>query len=337
VGDFAANYLIDLVLKVFRSHADGAGDGSLPGGGMCLHDRTVKAEHGSTPMDLGVQAAFDCPKRIAGQQRPDLAPHTGSKLPFEHPKNADRQTLAGLKHDVANEAIANDDIDAILKKVVTLDIADKIEVELLAKLVGFQRQFVALAGLGSDAEYAHTRVLNVKDLPAIGAAHDGELSEVNWAAFDVGAGIQQDKCTLRSGDQRGDGTTIHARNSAEFERRRSKNATRIAHGDYGIGFPFSDLFNGADDGTVALSADGSGWLLFHAEDLGRMDDLHAVIAKATLRQGSMDLFPVSDQEHFRDPPVCLESPFGAFDDNSTAVVATHDIHCNTHIGADWKS
>ena len=44
----------------------------------------------------------------------------------------------------------------------------------------------------------------------------------------------------------------------------------------------------------------------------------------------MDLGLVPDQVKGCDLLVSLEGPFGAFDDDPASVVATHDIHCNSH-------
>ena len=39
---------------------------------------------------------------------------------------------------------------------------------------------------------------------------------------------------------------------------------------------------------------------------------------------------VADEEHLADGRISFEGLFDAFDDDCATVVATHDIHCNSH-------
>jgi hypothetical protein len=72
-----------------------------------------------------------------------------------------------------------------------------------------------------------------------------------------------------------------------------------------------------------------------------MDHMYAVVAKSALWQSAVNLASVADQVEGSDPLFGLESPFDALDDHSTSVVATHDIHCNSHIstkrGETWAA
>ncbi len=63
-----------------------------------------------------------------------------------------------------------------------------------------------------------------------------------------------------------------------------------------------------------------------------MNDMHAMVAKPALRQSGVYLASVADQEKGSDPLFGLQSPLDALNDHPAAVVATHDIHCNSHIG-----
>jgi len=56
-----------------------------------------------------------------------------------------------FKNDVADETVAHDHVHVILEQIVTLDVADKIQIQLLAELEGFQREFVALGIFRADA------------------------------------------------------------------------------------------------------------------------------------------------------------------------------------------
>jgi hypothetical protein len=64
-----------------------------------------------------------------------------------------------------------------------------------------------------------------------------------------------------------------------------------------------------------------------------MDDADAMIAKASYRQGGMDFGFVADEIQGGDLLIGLEGAFGAFNDHTAPVVATHDIHCDSHKAA----
>ena len=63
-----------------------------------------------------------------------------------------------------------------------------------------------------------------------------------------------------------------------------------------------------------------------------MNHANAMVTKPALGQGGMDFASIADQVKSADALVGLERPLRAFDDHPAAVVATHDIHCNSHIG-----
>jgi GTP cyclohydrolase II len=62
-----------------------------------------------------------------------------------------------------------------------------------------------------------------------------------------------------------------------------------------------------------------------------VDYAHAMIAKAASGQRSVNFSFVADEVKSGDVFVSLKCPFGAFDDDATTMIATHDIHCNSHI------
>ena len=61
-----------------------------------------------------------------------------------------------------------------------------------------------------------------------------------------------------------------------------------------------------------------------------MDDPQSMVAKPALGQGGVDFASVANQVEGSNSLVGLECAFGAFDDHSATVVATHHIHCNSH-------
>src|ERR1019366_10387971 len=71
-------------------------------------------------------------------------------------------------------------------------------------------------------------------------------------------------------------------------------------------------------------------LVCHCEVLAGMDDAHAMVTKPSLGQGGVDFAPIANQVKGGNPLIGLQSPLGALDDHPAAVVATHDIHCDSH-------
>ena len=61
-----------------------------------------------------------------------------------------------------------------------------------------------------------------------------------------------------------------------------------------------------------------------------MDDAHAMVAKAAFGQGGMDIAPITDEVKGADFFISLKCALGSFDDDPATVVATHDIHCDSH-------
>ena len=61
-----------------------------------------------------------------------------------------------------------------------------------------------------------------------------------------------------------------------------------------------------------------------------MNDAHAMVAKTAHGQRGVDFVLMTDQKNGGDVFVVLQRLFDAGNDNATAVVAAHDIHCNSH-------
>ena len=111
---------------------------------------------------------------------------------------------------------------------MAFDVADEVQVQLLAELEGSQRQFVAFGVFGADAQDADAGLLVAENLAGVDAAHDGKLREVQRLALDVGAGVQQHEFIFRRGDDRGDAAAVNAGNPAQLEGRGGEDAARVA-------------------------------------------------------------------------------------------------------------
>ena len=119
-------------------------------------------------------------------------------------------------------------------------------------------------------------------------------------------------------------------NAADLERGRRKNAAGVAERNERVGLAFADQFGGAGDGGILFFAERAGGFVVHLHDFAGVDDAHAMVAKAAGRQGGVDFGLVADEVEGGDFLVGLQRPFGACDDDPATVVATHDIHCDSH-------
>ena len=106
-----------------------------------------KPEQRRAAVDFRVHAALDGAESASASSAPSLRSGLAVSSRLEHCKHRLAQALAGLQNDVADEAIADHDIDAIVEQIVAFDVADEIQIELLAEFDGFARQLVAFGFL----------------------------------------------------------------------------------------------------------------------------------------------------------------------------------------------
>ena len=97
-------------------------------------------------------------KRAFGEQRAELPLGVVRQLALEHRKHRHGQAFAGLQNDVADEAVAHDHVHVVLEQIMAFDVADEIQIQLLAELEGFEGEFVAFGFFRADAQNADARV-----------------------------------------------------------------------------------------------------------------------------------------------------------------------------------
>lgn len=97
------------------------------------------------------------------EQSADLGDPVLVKLLLEDVENGDQRTFNGFEHDVAHKTIADNHIRDAAQHVLSLDIADEIELLGFRKqLVSFTAQTVALGAFFTDIEQRDPRLLRVK-------------------------------------------------------------------------------------------------------------------------------------------------------------------------------
>jgi len=156
------------------------------------------------------------------------------------------------------------------------------------------------------------------------------LSEMNRFAFNIRATVKQDEFMFLPWNDRRNATPIHAGDATHLERGCCKNATGIAKRNQGVGLAFVNQFCRTPNGAVAFLAKRAGGFVIHFHDFTGVDDVHAMVAKTARGQGGVNVSLIANQIKGGDFFVAFKRQFNAVDDNTTPVVAAHDIHCNSH-------
>lgn len=329
-GDFAGDMLVDMVLNGLSGDEHSVHDGSFTGGSMGFHNVPVEPQEWRTAVTVGIHAPGDCPKSVSGQERSELALGVLHELSLEPLEHATSETLASLENDVADEAIANDDIDAIAKEVMAFDIADEVNGSLLAEFIGFEGQFIAFDGLGADAQDADTGLSTTEDLPGVDMAHDGVLEEMHRFTVNVRPGIEQNKVVFRCRDDRGDAGSFDARKGSQLESGRGDNTAGVARRNDGLSVAGLNEIDGTSDRAVLLAAQGGDRTILHGEDLAGMNDVDPGVVPTDLGKGGFDLSAVAHQVEGSDTTIPLEGELEAIDDHGASEITSHDIHSDLH-------
>ena len=217
------------------------------------------------------------------------------QLAFQHRKHRDGEALGGFQNDVADEAVANDDVNVVLEQIVALDIADEIQIKLLAKLERRERKLVALGFFRADAQNADARSFASKNLARINTSHHRELREMKRLALDVRTGVQQDKFISLARDDRSDAAAVHAVNPPDFEGCRRENAAGVAERNQRVGLAVADQLGGTGDGGILFFAERDNRFVVHRHHFAGVNHFDAVVAKAARRQCCVDGGLVADE------------------------------------------
>src|SRR6185436_4944956 len=97
--------------------------------------------------------------------------------------------LHGLERDVTGKAVADDDIDFIVKDVPAFDIADEVDERGCELRARRPRQVIALAFLFTIAQNPDARLRYGQNPLGVNRSHETELNQVVRLAVDVRPGI----------------------------------------------------------------------------------------------------------------------------------------------------
>ena len=151
-------------------------------------------------------------------------------------------------------------------------------------------------------------------------------------AINVRAGVQQHESIVRRRNDRGNARALHAGKLSQPQGGQRQNAAGVAQGNRRVRTAIADHFNRAGHGGILFLAERGGGLVVHRHHFAGVNDLDAVVAQVAGSQSGLDILLLADQKYGANFRVGGERTFDAFDDNPATVVATHDIHCNSHKG-----
>ncbi len=293
-------------------------------------DGAVEAQERSAAAGIGIGAALDGAQGVLDQQGSKDALGVFGNLVLDPTGHAFGEAFQGLEDNVADKAVADYNVNAVVEEVVALDISDKIQVGHFAEFAGLLGQFGAFIGFGAVAQDAHAGVLVAENFAGINAAHDGEMEKVNGPAFDAGARIQQHEIVFWPRDDGGDAGPVHSRQGAQTNGAGGDNPARVAGGDKGVGQSILEQIDGAQDGAILLAPQAFHRFVLHAENFAGGDDAKAWIAGAGRLDGGFNFLLASDQEELGDGGAGLQSLAHTLNDRLRAVIAAHHIHYNAH-------
>ena len=269
------------------------------------HD-TVHTEQRRAAVVFGVDPVFQGAKRIIGEGCAEFPDGRGGEFILEPAHHSQRQALAGLEDYIADKAIADHDIEFLAEQVVSLHVADEIQVESTAQLERLQRKVVTLGLLGADAQQPHPRPADSENFPRINVTHDGVVHQVPGFPLDVGPGVEQDEVTCLGRHHGGDARAIDAGQGAQLDAGCGDHPTGVAGGEDGVRLAVLDQIRGHGEGAFFFAAQSLDRLFLHREYLRRVDYLDARSEMPCLAKRGADGVLVADEVHCLDGVVPIE-------------------------------
>ena len=120
-------------------------------------------------------------------------------------------------------------------------------------------------------------------------AHDGEMEQVGWSAFDTGPRVQQHKFIFRRRDDAGNSRTIHARNWAQTNRGSGDQPAGITRRNQSVGRTLFDQIDGTKNRTIFLAAQAFDRLVLHRQHFAGVNNPNSGISTASALESGLDL------------------------------------------------
>src|SRR6185503_4125207 len=174
------------------------------------------------------------------ESRPcDEALHTtqqaAAKLLLQEGAHEPSDTLHRLQRDVADEPVADDDVDVGVEDPVALDETDVVQPAAGEQLAGLTHGLVALDVLDADVQEADARPRDLQHVLGDDGPHQRELQQVLGRAADVRAEIEHVGRTRDSRHGGNDRRPIDTRQRLQYIARRRHQCAGVAGAHAGVG------------------------------------------------------------------------------------------------------
>lgn len=257
--------------------ADGVEDGEVVGGAVTDDAGAADAEEGGAAVFGVVEASFEVAEGLAGEEGADLGGDGGLEGLAEGVGDEAGEAFGGFEGNVADEAVADDDVSAAVEKVAAFNVAEEVAemaaVEGAEEGEGFAGKGVALAVFFADGEEAGAGVGDAEDALGVDLAHEGELDEVLGVGVDVGTDVEQGAGGAGGGGKDGgEGGAVDAGEGAEDHFGGGHGGTGVTGGDEAAGDALADKLEADTHGGVFFGADRGGGLVGHGDPLGGVND-----------------------------------------------------------------
>ena len=160
-----------------------------------------------------VESLLDADQVAAEKGGAHLAAPTPRQLGPQHVQENPAHRFEELQQHVAGEAVAHHHVEFSGEHVPALAVAGEHQALFRRQQgVGLQGEIVALAFLLTDVQQADARSPHLQDVPAVDAAHQGELMEPGRFAVAVGAHVEHEDLLvgILGGKEGADGGPIDA-------------------------------------------------------------------------------------------------------------------------------
>src|SRR6476469_2402178 len=171
---FILDPLINIFARKLRRDADGVLDGIGVGTSMADNADAFDAEKRGAAVLGIVHALLKIGEGSAGKQVSHLAGDGGFERFMEHLLKEVHEALAYLERDVADEPIADDDVDGAAVKVAPFHIADEVQGQTFEQGGNGAGELVSLMLLFADGKEAHPGLFATQDDARVDLSHDGE-------------------------------------------------------------------------------------------------------------------------------------------------------------------
>ena len=294
---------------------------------MRLDDRLRGAQQRCAADLLGVHHTFQLAQTALDAQIAELGDQILQEDFFQHPQQRFGDALGQFQHDVADKAVADDDVHITVHDVARLDVARKVDAGVcLQQLVGLAVGRRALRVLRAVVDKRDLRRFAAHDLLGVDAAHRAEGVQHFGAALDVRTAVQQQEILLGAGHRGGQRRALDTLDRAHDETGADVQRTGGAGTDKGIGLAVLQHGQTLHKAGILFVAHSLDRVIVHVDGLGAVEDLKRCKVDFILFCAVADGFFLTQQHQLHAVAELRRGLAHALQNAQRGVVAAHGIH-----------